>query len=285
MCSPAINSVLQAIAQSRHDLHRHHASSRPLSEDYELVGLAGEWAFANMFGTGVDLAARPGGDKGKDFTLRVGLRVQVYTRLLGADAPAPAPGESASDVAILASYDPVTGYATLDGWTSGLRVQEVRENAGSLLPMAALWGKLGIDPTLCTAAPCLRDVPPDQEVARIAGLLEVGRMLGQHPRLASAERGGPDFIAWADCSVDVKTARKAANLIHEVNKPMADIYVLARYDDATQQATLLGWTWGKALKAAPTNTFGHRVVNHYIPLARLEAMSSLQERTRPPLSS
>lgn len=55
------------VARRRETLHMGHSSSRPLSQDYELVGLAGELAFAEEFGYQVDTSDRPGGDGRVDF--------------------------------------------------------------------------------------------------------------------------------------------------------------------------------------------------------------------------
>lgn len=139
----------RATAQQRHDLHKAHASSRPLSDGYEDVGVTGEFAFGAFCGLMPDVTARPAGDKGIDF--RVLLRF----------------------------------------------------------------------------------------------------------------------------SVDVKTARRPGHLIHEAGKPFADIFVLARYDDDTQQAELLGWEWGAKLKLAPIKDFGYGVLSHYIPAGNLRPMAEL----------
>ena len=142
---------LRKIAQRRHDIHKNHASSRPLSKDYELVGLSGEVAFAEFSGLEVDWEERPSGDKGIDFT-------------------------------------------TPNGMT-----------------------------------------------------------------------------------VDVKTARKAFNLIHEENKPFVDIYVLAQYMDDMEEAALIGWEYGEALEKAPRKDFGYGIINHYIHKNKLRPMDDLKE--------
>ena len=142
---------LREIAQRRHDIHKSHASSRPLSKDYELVGLSGEVAFAEFSGLGVDWEERPSGDKGIDFT-------------------------------------------TPNGKT-----------------------------------------------------------------------------------IDVKTARKAYNLIHEENKSFADIYVLAQYIDNKEESILIGWEYGHVLKKSPRKDFGYGIINHYINKNKLNSMQDLKE--------
>jgi len=145
---------LNEAANSRADVHADHASSRPLSEGYEGVGIAGEWAFAQFCGLMPDLERKPGGDKGIDFVV-------------------------------------------------------------------------------------------------------------------------PLFF-----TVDVKTARKAGNLIHEQGKPFADIFILAEYDDDAKAAQLVGWEWGAKLRIAPTKDFGYGVINHYIPRAQLRNMRDLRKYIR-----
>ena len=90
--------------------------------------------------------------------------------------------------------------------------------------------------------------------------------------------GGVDFVAPLRFTVDVKTARKAFNLIQEVGKIAADIYVLAEFDGESERARLVGWEWGAALRQAPTRDFGHGIVNHYIPASSLRPMAELFDR-------
>ena len=142
---------INLIAERRHEIHKNHASSRPLSKDYELVGLSGEVAFGELTGLEPDFSERPTGDEGIDSTLQNGK------------------------------------------------------------------------------------------------------------------------------TVDVKTARKAFNLIHEIKKPFVDIYVLAEYSDSTQKATLVGWEYGKTLSKAPKKDFGYGIINHYISRNNLKDIESLCE--------
>ena len=62
-------ATIRAVAKSRHALHANHATSRPLSPDYEVVGLVGEYAFSAAFGIMGDWSRRPGGDNGVDFEI------------------------------------------------------------------------------------------------------------------------------------------------------------------------------------------------------------------------
>lgn len=150
----AFLELVKLEAANRHDSHKNHATSRPLSEDYELVGLLGELEFAKQTGVMIDLERRLDGDKGIDFVVSVNL------------------------------------------------------------------------------------------------------------------------------SVDVKTARKAYNLIHEEGKAIADVYVLAQYDDTSGKTKLLGWEFGSVLKSAPVKDFGYGIKNHYISKENLRPMSSLINRIK-----
>tara|TARA_Y100000401_G_C8290683_1_gene208532 strand:+ start:204 stop:656 length:453 start_codon:yes stop_codon:yes gene_type:complete len=88
---------------------------------------------------------------------------------------------------------------------------------------------------------------------------------------------GVDFLLGLNFTVDVKTARKPYNLLLEVGKPVADIYVLADYNDGDPY--LLGWEWGKNLENAPTRDFGYGVINHYIPAEELRSLDELLNRS------
>ena len=88
---------------------------------------------------------------------------------------------------------------------------------------------------------------------------------------------GIDFLLGLNFSVDVKTARKPFNLLLEVGKPVADIYVLADFNDGDPY--LLGWQWGIILSQAPSKDFGYGVINHYIPVEELRSMNELLNRS------
>ena len=69
---------LEQVARDRHKLHEGQASHRPLSTDYQLVGLAGEFAFGQKYFMDVDWTLRPAGDNGTDFKAWIG-NVDVKT--------------------------------------------------------------------------------------------------------------------------------------------------------------------------------------------------------------
>ena len=144
-----MTEILQRIANDREILHKDHKSSRPLSKNYEYVGLKGESQFAKEFGFKIDKELRPSGDNGIDFKSDLG-------------------------------------------------------------------------------------------------------------------------------TIDVKTARKAYNLIVEENKVNSDIYVLAKYIDNTDTVELLGWAYSSEVFNAPIRNFGYGIMNHYIPKDNLRSMKLLK---------
>lgn len=142
-------NTVKLLSNMRHNAHAGHQSSRPLSEDYEYVGLAGEIAFSQAYGFPIDLRLISDGDNGIDFTTPAG-------------------------------------------------------------------------------------------------------------------------------TVDVKTARKAYNLIIEQGKVFADIYVLAQYNNHTMSAALIGWEWGENIKKWEVKDFGYGIINHYRSAKSLKCMSDFK---------
>jgi hypothetical protein len=99
-----------------------------------------------------------------------------------------------------------------------------------------------------------RPLSEGYERVGLAGEFAFGRFCGQMPDLSERPGGdaGVDFVVPLLYTVDVKTAKKANNLIHEAFKPMAaDIYVLAEYVEG-DEAELVGWAWRSSLSSAPT---------------------------------
>jgi len=125
-----------------------------------------------------------------------------------------------------------------------------------------------------------RPLSEGYERVGLAGEFAFGRFCGQMPDLSERPAGdkGVDFVVPLLYTVDVKTARKAHNLIHEASKPLAaDIYVLAEYGE-DDEATLVGWAWRKQLAAAPVRDFGHGIENRYIARENLRSMEELGPR-------
>jgi hypothetical protein len=93
--------------------------------------------------------------------------------------------------------------------------------------------------------------------------------------------GGKDFVI-SGKRIGVRTARKPTYLIvepKEVHK--SDIWVLVRYEDASDRATCLGWRYGAELARRPTRDIGGygRIV-HFIARGDLYSMNSLAELLR-----
>lgn len=121
-----MNDELKNEAVARSTRHQDHPTHRPLSQDYELIGLAGEAAWSDRFGGQVDLTARPGGDKGKDFTISLwtGASWEAFTvDLKTACKPNYLAVEKGKckrlTIYVLAKFHEETKVATLIGWEWG----------------------------------------------------------------------------------------------------------------------------------------------------------------------
>lgn len=71
------SSVLRLEASARDAIHEGQLTSRPLSENYQMVGLRGEHAFAQYFNLPMDWKRRADGDNGVDFVLPLRFTVDV----------------------------------------------------------------------------------------------------------------------------------------------------------------------------------------------------------------
>lgn len=65
-------TAIKELADARHQLHKGKRSSRPLTTDYEFIGLVAEFAFGEAYGLEVDTTLRPNGDDGYDFKTPIG---------------------------------------------------------------------------------------------------------------------------------------------------------------------------------------------------------------------
>lgn len=106
---------LVALAARRSGIHDGQSSRRALSENYEVLGLLGEDAFARAFGLGDDhLELKPGGDGRVDFVLPCGT-VDVKT----ADKPyylLRERGVRTAEILVLAGWNRERRTVTLIGW-------------------------------------------------------------------------------------------------------------------------------------------------------------------------
>lgn len=102
--------------------------------------------------------------------------------------------------------------------------------------------------------------------------------------------GGRDFLHQVrtdtggvkPISVDIKTARKAYNLLVPVGDVRADVYVLAAYVETARQSPrikFVGWELSSAITRAPSRKFHERgQLNHFISASALRPMNSLERR-------
>jgi hypothetical protein len=109
------NALIVNIAERRAAIHAGHASSRPLSDGYENVGLAGEVAFGMFCGQCPDFSERPGGDKGIDFVVPLLYTVDVKTARNAGNLIHEAGKKMPADIYVLAEYGE-DGAASLVGW-------------------------------------------------------------------------------------------------------------------------------------------------------------------------
>lgn len=80
--------------------------------------------------------------------------------------------------------------------------------------------------------------------------------------------------------IQIKCSRKPKNLPVEEGRaiPRA-IYILCRFDDATDKAECLGWEWGSVLGKAPVgDIMGYGVPYHHIPRGQIRKMDELKAR-------
>lgn len=106
---------VRALADARAEQHEGKISCRPLSKDYELIGLVGEEAFALEFGMGTDHhRLTPHGDGRIDFhspagTIDVKTAEKAYNLLMER-------GKPHADILVLAKFNRGDTTATLLGW-------------------------------------------------------------------------------------------------------------------------------------------------------------------------
>jgi hypothetical protein len=121
---------------------------------------------------------------------------------------------------------------------------------------------------------------PAPNFVGLVGEAEFSRQFGVAVDLSRQIGGdrGVDFTVPLRFTVDVKTARNPVFLICEEGKVVANVYVLAAYNEADHSAELLGWEWGPVLARAPVRDFGYGIRNHYIERAALKPISDLKSR-------
>jgi hypothetical protein len=135
--------IVDRAAVERHKLHEKHKSHRPLSSDYEKIGLRGQLAFGELFNLMPDLKKKPKGDGGIHFILSNGWTVNVST----AEIPNHIIREHTkpfADVHVLARWDRHRDEAVLEGWVWGTDLQNapVKDFGYGILNHHIPWGRL-----------------------------------------------------------------------------------------------------------------------------------------------
>ena len=102
---PYIRNDLREIAKRRNAKFVHLARNRPLSKDYEDIGLIGEWEFGKQVGIMPRLEpSKRGGDGGWDFQLPLMFTVDVKTSRKG-DLLLVEAGKIKADIYVLVKYE------------------------------------------------------------------------------------------------------------------------------------------------------------------------------------
>lgn len=125
-----------------------------------------------------------------------------------------------------------------------------------------------------------RPLSKGYESVGISGEIAFAKFSGLMFNISDKPQGdnGIDFVIPLFFTVDVKAARNPKELLHEVGKFIADIYVLAEYSEETGRSELLGWEFGRILKATTPELSAHGVTNYHIPQGELRKMPELAER-------
>ena len=103
------------MANRRHNLHKNQSSSRPLSKNYELIGLVGEWEFSKKFGVELDTKEYIDGDKGVDFVIN-GYKIDVKTGHNNAYNLLREKNKPHAEIIVLAECDLKSKSVYLIGW-------------------------------------------------------------------------------------------------------------------------------------------------------------------------
>lgn len=117
-----IRQQLREVAKRRNAVFVHLARNRPLSSDYEEVGVVGEWAFAEFCGLMPN--TRGGKDGGKDFEIPVVFTVDVKTSKRG-DVLLVEAGKVKADIYVLAHYAEGGDGCSLVGWAFATQVKAI----------------------------------------------------------------------------------------------------------------------------------------------------------------
>lgn len=129
-----------------------------------------------------------------------------------------------------------------------------------------------------------RPLSSNYEEVGVVGEWAFAEFCGLMPNTQGGKDGGKDFEVPVVFTVDVKTSKKGDALLVEAGKVKADIYVLAKYDEGTDDsqapagtATLLGWTFATYLKGREPYDTGRGVVNYRVNVEELRPMGELEK--------
>jgi hypothetical protein len=116
---------LKSLAQRRNAKFAHLARNRPLSNNYEEVGVVGEWEFGRLCGQMPKEPSTRGGDGGWDFEVPVVFTVDVKTSRKG-DVLLVEQGKLKADIYVLAHYaGDGDGETILAGWAFATQLKSV----------------------------------------------------------------------------------------------------------------------------------------------------------------
>lgn len=122
-----------------------------------------------------------------------------------------------------------------------------------------------------------RPLSKDYELVGVAGERAFSEWahIDMDRKLRPTGNGSVNFKV-AGKKINVYAARKPRHLLVEKKKAKSDIYVLARYSEATEKAALIGWAWKDEVLKAPARDYGGMgVVSHGIERAKLRKMETL----------
>ena len=115
--------VLRTLADERDRIHSFESHNRPLSLDYEYVGLIGEDEFAKEFGLKMNLELKRRGDKGVDYYVK-GYKIDVKTlrdaRFLKVEF-----NKCRADIYVLYHYIDAVDTAEFIGWEFGDYIEHI----------------------------------------------------------------------------------------------------------------------------------------------------------------
>lgn len=115
-----LDEKIEAHADEREKVHANSPTSRPLSDGYEKVGLAGERTFCAWAGIGIDLIVRPRGTQSVNYTVE-GKKINVFTARKPKHLLVEK-GKAKADIYVLCRYRDEDNKAIMLGWASKAEV-------------------------------------------------------------------------------------------------------------------------------------------------------------------